>query len=57
MSDVVEDLVEQVRHRVRISNSKVQLENVEIHHAVEDVIAESQSIDTTSDLTQTPEQR
>ena len=56
MSDVVEDLVEQVRHRVRISNSKVQLENVELHHAVEDVIAEGQSIDTTSDLTQSPDQ-
>ncbi len=56
MSDVVEDLVEQVRHRVRISNSKVQLENIELHHTIEDVIAENKTIGVTSDLTQSPDQ-
>lgn len=56
MSDVIEDLVEQVRHRVRLSDPKIQLENVDLHHTIEDVIAEKNLAESTSDLTQSVDQ-
>lgn len=52
MSDLVEDLVEQVRHRIRIADTSLRLENIELQHAVEDAIAESEFSLTRSDLTQ-----
>ncbi len=53
MSEVIDDLVEQVRHRIRIGNPTIQVKDVEIEHAVEDVIAERQALRITSDLAQT----
>ena len=41
MSDVIDDLVEQVRHRIRIGDPNVRLRDVELTHTLEDVIAES----------------
>jgi pilus assembly protein CpaF len=52
MSDVVADLVEQVRHRVRMNDSSLQINNVVIEHAIEDAIAESEVFVTASELTQ-----
>ena len=52
MSDVVADLVEQVRHRVRMNDSSLQINNVVIEHAIEDAIAESKVFVTASELTQ-----
>jgi len=52
MSDVVADLVEQVRHRVRMNDSSLQVNNVVIEHAIEDAIAESKVFVTASELTQ-----
>lgn len=51
MSDVVEDLVEQVRHRIRVGDPSVRLKDIELKHAVEDVIAELDLNPATSDLT------
>jgi len=56
MSDVLDDLVEQVRHQIRIGDSSVQLKGVEIIHRVEDAIAEKKSLHSASDLTQTLDQ-
>jgi len=56
MSDVLDDLVEQVRHQIRIGDSSVQLKGVEIIHRVEDAIAEKKSLHRASDLTQTLDQ-
>jgi len=56
MSDVLDDLVEQVRHQIRIGDSPVQLEGVEIIHRVEDAIAEKKTLHNASDLTQTLDQ-
>ena len=53
MSDVIDDLVEQVRHRIRLSDSKVPIIDVELEHTLEDVIAEYRDTANTSDLTQT----
>ena len=40
MSDVIDDLVEQVRHRVRIGDPNLQIQNAALTHTLEDVIAE-----------------
>lgn len=56
MSDVVEDLVEQVRHRIRKGNPGVQLQGVDLTHTLEDVIAEADLLGTTSDLTHSTSQ-
>lgn len=53
MSDVIDDLVEQVRHRVRIGDPNIQLQNVALTHTLEDVIAEFDQNREVSDITQT----
>ncbi|MEN9741520.1 MAG: hypothetical protein RIR66_476 [Actinomycetota bacterium] len=53
MSDVIDDLVEQVRHRIRIGDPNVQLQNVALTHTLEDVMAEFDQSRDTSDITQT----
>lgn len=53
MSDVIDDLVEQVRHRIRIGNPNIQLQNVALTHTLEDVIAEFDQVREASDITQT----
>lgn len=51
MSDVIEDLVEQVRHRIRLGNSNVSIKEVELKHTLEDVIAEFNPNQLNTDLT------
>lgn len=51
MSDVIEDLVEQVRHRIRLGNSNVLIKEVELKHTLEDVIAEFNPNQLNTDLT------
>lgn len=53
MSDVIDDLVEQVRHRIRIGDPNIQLHNVALTHTLEDVIAEFDQVREASDITQT----
>lgn len=53
MSDVIDDLVEQVRHRIRIGDPNIQLKNVALTHTLEDVIAEYDQARSASDITQT----
>ena len=53
MSDVIDDLVEQVRHRIRIGDPNIQLKNVALTHTLEDVIAEFDQARAASDITQT----
>ncbi len=53
MSDVIDDLVEQVRHRIRIGDPNIQLQNVALTHTLEDVIAEFDQVRKASDITQT----
>ena len=50
MSDVIDDLVEQVRHRIRIGDPNVRLRDVELTHTLEDVIAESAQTKCMSDI-------
>lgn len=53
MSDVIDDLVEQVRHRIRIGDPNAQIQNVALTHTLEDVIAEFDQARASSDITQT----
>ena len=54
MSDVIDDLVEQVRHRIRIGDPNLAIKEVELKHTLEDVIADFGITNFLSDLTQTP---
>ncbi len=51
MSDVIDDLVEQVRNRVRNVNPTSSLKSVELTHTLEDVIADFENSGLASDLT------
>lgn len=51
MSDVIDDLVEQVRNRVRNVNPTSSLKSVELTHTLEDVIADFENSGFASDLT------
>lgn len=51
MSDVIEDLVAQVRHRIRLGEHSLGIKEVELKHTLEDVIAEFESTRWASDLT------
>ncbi len=51
MSEVIDDLVEQVRHRIRLGNPNVSIKEIELKHTLEDVIAEFQPNSQGSDLT------
>lgn len=50
MSEVIDDLVEQVRHRVRIGDPNVQIQDTTLKHTLEDVIAEFDRTNTPSDI-------
>ena len=52
MSDVIDDLVEQVRHRIRIGDPNLAIKEIELEHTLEDVIAEFSVTNYSSDLTQ-----
>ena len=52
MSDVIDDLVEQVRHRIRIGDPNLAIKELELKHTLEDVIAEFGVTNYSSDLTQ-----
>jgi pilus assembly protein CpaF len=52
MSDVIDDLVEQVRHRIRIGDPNLAIKDIELKHTLEDVIAEFGVSSASSDLTQ-----
>lgn len=52
MSDVIDDLVEQVRHRIRIGDPNLAIKEIELEHTLEDVIAEFRVTNYSSDLTQ-----
>lgn len=49
MSEVIDDLVEQVRHRIRVSDQTLPFRDIDLRHEVEDVFAQ-QEISITSDL-------
>ena len=51
MSEVIDDLVEQVRHRIRLGNPNVSIKEIELKHTLEDVIAEFKPNSQASDLT------
>ena len=52
MSDVIDDLVEKVRHRIRIGDPNLAIKEIELKHTLEDVIAEFGVTNYSSDLTQ-----